>query len=76
MEDIIKRTNARLEHVRKKKEERLEEQTWKKHAHRYQPLDGMTETVRYLVQEVMGTGRNITLDRLYTSVPLAEELQG
>ena len=32
--------------------------------------------MRYLVQEVMGTGRNITLDRLYTSVPLAEELQG
>ncbi|KAF0297601.1 hypothetical protein FJT64_004949 [Amphibalanus amphitrite] len=46
MEDIIKRTNARLEHVRKKKEERLEEQTWKKHAHRYQPVT-MTEMLAF-----------------------------
>lgn len=37
-------------------------------------LDGVLETVHYLVQDVKGTGRNITLDRFYTSVPLAEEL--
>ncbi|KAF0311053.1 PiggyBac transposable element-derived protein 4 [Amphibalanus amphitrite] len=40
----------------------------------YVQLDGVNATVRYLVQEVMGSGRNITLDRFYTSVPLAEEL--
>ncbi|KAF0294497.1 hypothetical protein FJT64_007860 [Amphibalanus amphitrite] len=37
-------------------------------------LDGVNKTVRYLVQEVMGSGRNVTLDRLYTSVPREEEL--
>ena len=37
-------------------------------------LDCVNETVRYLLQEVMGSGRNVTLDRFYTSVPLAEEL--
>ena len=46
MEDIIKRTNAKLEQVRKKKEEKLEEQTWKKHAHRYQPVT-MTEMLAF-----------------------------
>ena len=34
----------------------------------------MNDTVRYLLQEVMGSGRTVTLDRVYTSVPLAEEL--
>ena len=30
--------------------------------------------VHHLVQEVKGSGRNVTCDRLFTSVPLAEEL--
>ena len=37
-------------------------------------LDGVNETVRYLLQEVIRSGRNVTLDRFYTSVPLAGEL--
>ena len=37
-------------------------------------LDGVPEMVKFLVQELSGTGRNVTLDRFFTSVPLAEEL--
>ncbi|KAF0292022.1 hypothetical protein FJT64_009916 [Amphibalanus amphitrite] len=37
------------------------------------PLDGVNETVRYLLQEVMGSGRSVTLDRFYTPVSRAQE---
>ncbi|KAF0298471.1 PiggyBac transposable element-derived protein 4 [Amphibalanus amphitrite] len=36
-------------------------------------LDGVNETVRYLLQEVMGSGRSVTPDRFYTSVSRAQE---
>ena len=41
-------------------------------------IQGVTETVQYLVSKMLEknevTGRNISMDRLYTSIPLAEWL--
>lgn len=37
-------------------------------------LPSVMDMVKYLVEDVAGTGRNVTLDRFFTSVPLAEDL--
>ncbi|KAF0290373.1 PiggyBac transposable element-derived protein 4 [Amphibalanus amphitrite] len=37
-------------------------------------FESVPEMVKYMVEDVAGTGRNITMDRYFTSVPLAEDL--
>ena len=37
-------------------------------------FDSIPAMVKHMVQELAGTGRNVTMDRYFTSIPLAEEL--
>ena len=37
-------------------------------------LENVPAMVKFLVEDVAGSGRNVTLDRFFMSVPLAEEL--
>ena len=37
-------------------------------------IDTVPELVKFMVREAVGTGRNVTMDRFFTFVPLVEEL--